>query len=141
MIQDLLSLEWWRVVWIPVLGTIIAWISTRRKSIEDRRVAQQDKLDQRQEKEMARQDTEIAELREDRDLGWDLARGMEQLAHDRRHAHLDVVGAYANLLRMVRAYLMGAIPRERLQQAADEAINHPPPEKVPQLRDVQRRSP
>ncbi|MFC0408283.1 hypothetical protein [Roseomonas elaeocarpi] len=81
----------------------------------------------------------LDECEEDRDLGWDLARGMETLAHERRHAHLNVVSALIALRAMVKGFLAGAVTQERLRQALDESADPVPPPPVPPLRDVEPR--
>ncbi len=77
----------------------------------------------------------------DRDEGWDLARGMEDVAHRARHEHVALASRFNALLCVSLKMVLGQLPMDRAVAALVETKVAPEPPPIPSLREVERRSP
>jgi hypothetical protein len=127
-----MGLEWWRYAWGPILAAGLVWLASTWKTTSDTRGARDARLDSRQEREITRLDKDNEELRATVDQVTGLARGAVQYAHDRRHEHIALVSTIISFRDLVRGFLAGVVPREKVEQAISE-LNPEVPPKVPPL--------
>jgi hypothetical protein len=131
--------------------TLVQIVRGRPGSIatrEQRLVAGQDRLDAQRERYLAQLEAArtalertLREVEADRDEGWDIARGMRDVARDRRHDGNGALAQVAGLLLFIRFMVDGKRSLEDAQRLLDttpQPVELPP---VPELRDVERKSP